>query len=819
MIGKYYRCLNSLSKELKDNKIYNALIGYKYGVDVVKMIKIHGILFAVTSNGHYSGIECVDELIHPIKLNKEEKNVLNGLVDKYGGYNIIQKESDFQNLKMRYVILFDLDITTKINDVMQANKKQFKQIEKYNIRKESNPLLTFSYLITNGNASYMTWILKNIVVGMCEARLFIRIMNFVERYPQLISKLSKKNVLAYNGIRGIKELLGEIHQLTCQKRTLKVINQFNTKQKRLLKELPLNKETISMFSKFDHLSLQKQRNFIRKVSTIENVNEIVKQLLFTISHHFAWDKNSVLEYINNVDGINCDKVWDENNVIVFRVHDFDTIKRLGKTTNWCISKNKSYWDNYMYNNEISQYILMDFNLPEDDEHSIIGFTYTINEGITAAHSFTNINLMKEFGDAYNNYGNSVFAAYTPDDINTLLKKHNIPISLFDPTQINLQWEAKHILKKLNRVMGDDYDIIANPVDGVYVIRTYNNKWESVLQVCGDRYHTLNESPISILFLNFNLDKDDTKRVLRSNITISSDEQEEGVCNQWVKDINGRTIPVSFESLIIQYGLDFDIIARVDCFYNRVVALLKSREMNALNAYVDDNIHKVKELTPSQRTEIGCWLNDALNNSIEYFSPSMIEFMLKYRSMVDIMKDYSKEICTPSRQTFGFLLNKILHNSDGHKIIGYDTEKIEQLKINPIKINVDSIRYGRRNENFCKFYLWSLEQMISMLDENETIDILGYLLTSKGFNHVIWTIIIPMFLNNIKEKEINSDILYDIFRIISLFSADSMEIIELLLEKQLNIDDGKVGNILNHIPLKTPSIDKLKEKIQLSYKLC
>ena len=87
--------------------------------------------------------------------------------------------------------------------------------------------------------------------------------------------------------------------------------------------------------------------------------------------------------------------------MVLKVFDFETIKQLAKTTNWCISKNKSYWNNYVSpENNTSQYVLFDFSKKEDDKHSIIGFTVMHNKGITNAHDFTNNNLFKNSGNEY-----------------------------------------------------------------------------------------------------------------------------------------------------------------------------------------------------------------------------------------------------------------------------------------------------------------------------------------------------------------------------------------------------------------------------------
>ena len=80
---------------------------------------------------------------------------------------------------------------------------------------------------------------------------------------------------------------------------------------------------------------------------MDDVNEILNQLSFVVSNHFNWDKKSILDYLNNVEDLDYEIVVEKDNLLLLNVKDYETIKRVGKTTNWCISKNKSYWRNYM----------------------------------------------------------------------------------------------------------------------------------------------------------------------------------------------------------------------------------------------------------------------------------------------------------------------------------------------------------------------------------------------------------------------------------------------------------------------------------------
>ena len=107
---------------------------------------------------------------------------------------------------------------------------------------------------------------------------------------------------------------------------------------------------------------------------------------------YEWNKESFMKFLTNNEDFKYNIIHDKDNIVLLLVNDFETIKHIAKTTNWCISKNMQYWKNYMTSTLNKQYVMYNFGLKEDDEYSIVGFTVSDNNRITHAHSFTNISL-------------------------------------------------------------------------------------------------------------------------------------------------------------------------------------------------------------------------------------------------------------------------------------------------------------------------------------------------------------------------------------------------------------------------------------------
>lgn len=251
------------------------------------------------------------------------------------------------------------------------------------------------YAITDGSKNFFFWAVNAYFKQGIHISTLEKIMAWNENYGTKAKELKKGSITAYTGQCEIISLVREIAHIRNEKRANDVMNMFNTAQKKALKAINLSARDHETLSKFGKLSGKKKLNFIKKMSSVFDASEILKQMAFLSDVHFEWKKESLLEYIDNNENIDCDIILDKGDIVLLKVKDYETVKRLTKATNWCISKDKKYWNEYVeFNPNATQYIIFDFSKKEDDNHSIVGFTSVYNRGITNAHDFENHDMMK-----------------------------------------------------------------------------------------------------------------------------------------------------------------------------------------------------------------------------------------------------------------------------------------------------------------------------------------------------------------------------------------------------------------------------------------
>ena len=61
----------------------------------------------------------------------------------------------------------------------------------------------------------------------------------------------------------------------------------------------MNDTNVHILNRFGTLSNVKKRNFVRKMSTIENIDDIMRQMSLLTNIHFEWNRESLLDFIKN----------------------------------------------------------------------------------------------------------------------------------------------------------------------------------------------------------------------------------------------------------------------------------------------------------------------------------------------------------------------------------------------------------------------------------------------------------------------------------------------------------------------------------------
>ena len=465
--------------------------------------------------------------------------------------------------------------------------------------------------------------------------------------------LKKSTITAYTSRGDIYDLSEELRLLRRDKRVNDSINMFNTAQKKILKAAELSDRDKDTLSKFYRLSETKKVNFVRKMSTIEDFAEIMRQLRHITSTHFEWNKESFMDFITNVEGMKYEKVFENGDVIMVKVEDYETVKNLAKTTNWCISKNKTYWNQYVeQRNDSTQYIVFDFSRREDDLLSIIGFTTEYNKGITHAHDFTNNDMMKSSDNSERRFLKSFIEKFSSHTgIYNVLKDCGIDITLVAQYDKPLfEWNREAMFKYLYECVNkSNVDILYDKDNSVVV----SIKDSNIRYFLGDAYidnlDGSNWYNQHIVFMDFNMSQFDPNRLQFAIIRNQGGDQEDyctGLFNEHLEGVNSN-----FDSKLSQYGLPYNTIRRSDNICVRIDG-----------AFMSFNIPELKKLLGRVRKEtLHIAIHDYIGAEtfVNHISSSITDSMSF--DMLDVFYDNGIKLSTVTDST---LVNILLKSVTG-----------------------------------------------------------------------------------------------------------------------------------------------------------
>lgn len=421
------------------------------------------------------------------------------------------------------------------------------------------------YIYSEGSKNFFSWAVNMFYGNKVTMNTIKTILQWNDLYGQLTKNLSKGTITAYTSRDSIDTLMTELTTLRRGKRMADAINSFNTVQKKLLKSRELSnvdKETLAKFSK---LTDTKRLNFIKKMSSIEDFDELMRQMRHVCSVHFAWNKESFNDFLENVEGLNYKKIFEKDSVVLVEVFDYDTIKQLAKTTNWCISKNKSYWNNYVEHDRdnTKQYLIFDFSRKEDDKLSIVGFTTKYNKGITNAHDFVNNNLMGSVDRPTNTLLKSYISRFIArNNIYSILAADGIDINIIANYDEPLyKWDKASVINYLYECVNqENVDILMSEGDKMAI----SVKDENVRYFLGDTYcdnipHEFYDKQ-HIIFLDFSLSKYDINKLQFA--IIDGNGYDEDYCQSLYNE-HSLNEGNNFDSKLIEYNLPYDIIRRTN----------------------------------------------------------------------------------------------------------------------------------------------------------------------------------------------------------------------------------------------------------------
>jgi len=526
---------------------------------------------------------------------------------------------------------------------------------------------------------------------------------------------------------------------------------FNTTQKKLLRGITLDNRDYETLSKFAKLSPKKKINFIRKMSTVEDPREILRQMSFLADVHFVWKKESLLDFLKNGENFNCEIVINKGDIVLLKVNDYETVKRLAKTTNWCISKDKKYWNEYVENNSNStQYVLMDFSRKEDDNLSIVGFTSVHDKGITNAHDFQNKNLMQGRRISVASEIKSFVSNHVDcSNIFSVLDKNGINLSdvvTYAPSQY--EWNRENMFDYLNQCISDDFYYIVHD-DGNKVAIIAEN--DDVRYFLGDAYmgqrgHNDRGYGNSeyIIFADFTKKQNDPEKLVFGEIVHNYDTHESS-CGRLYNE-RFEAIGQSFDSKLNEYGLPYDIICRTENPVDRFYSSLYSLEL----ASAKDLIKDKKVIDSLLKTERVALVNDCLTN---------VTFGYNSSDYIDLFYDNGFKLSSIiGARSAGNIARRIINNLfDGYVHIG--------LKV-PSAKEIETFKAGSIDDYNSSFYIGSFLILMKMMENESDIDFLYRIANDVYGKHHVCDLF-DLVMTIICEKT-NFSVIHDIVKYIVFY---------------------------------------------------
>lgn len=463
--------------------------------------------------------------------------------------------------------LFDDKELSEYESFMACNKKKFsKFVSKFETIYNAD-LMLFAMMCKKPNTLF--WLINNIYCNSVSRDYILSVYKLFSCCEKYASRwLSRGTITAYNEEKEIFQLEKELLSIRFDKRVANSINEFNTAQKKLLREAHLSKEDKVMLNKFSMLSDEKRKNFIRKCSTIDDISELIRLLGVVTNKHFDWNKESLKEYLSANELFNYEIAFENDDFVIVKVGDFNTVKNVAKTTNWCISKSRSYWDQYSSGEKNSQYVAFDFSKEEDSPSSIVGFTIFDNKKITYAHDFNNKNIIKS-----EKVFPSISTFYSKErmGIKNYLKEHNAPNEfLFQgnnecPFDWDIESAFNFFMKNENEVFNVIFkndDVIAIRCNESLLLKTFFGA--SLDAFADEDYEERLESKFleknCIAIFDFSLSSDDEDSILCFELHNNKTRCYEYCArcfNRYLDFLSDET----FDIKLLELGMPYDTICR------------------------------------------------------------------------------------------------------------------------------------------------------------------------------------------------------------------------------------------------------------------
>lgn len=485
--------------------------------------------------------------------------------------------------------VFDAEALDEYKKFLKAHSKFLRPlITRYKVNL-SEPRWAIVYFISGESRHYFYWAVKNLMSDV-HFNLIERALNLVFNFQTYSKNLKKSTLVAYSGVKGLHEFFNEFEAIIFEREVSNVISKFAANQRQLLKSTQLSDNDKRALLLINRIPQDVAKNFIKKMTPCKSIPTIIDELRFLASNSIVWDKEWVKKFIEK-NKLNAEIVFEDANILLLKVKDFNSIRRLGGNTSWCITRKHSFWGNYYLDTPsiAEQYVLFNFALPEYDDASIVGFTETIGRGITAMHNFNNTSLLdrnRELEHQYNKYVNDfkdkILFEVTDENkegLNELTKNsRNSPEDFLESVGIDckqykkepfFKWDRDSVLETINSIDNGNH-IILYDKGNILTIMVNDVPAMSVIGSRIESFDRLYFGCQRIFRLDFNKKREDPESI----VCVSLNDRSLPVMNS-INEVSATTL----KSLLNECGGDAFALCKSDTALEKYLLCISKNDFD------------------------------------------------------------------------------------------------------------------------------------------------------------------------------------------------------------------------------------------------
>ena len=217
-----------------------------------------------------------------------------------------------------------------------------------------------------------------------------------------------------------------------------IFNQFPKEQKDLFDLDNISDSDVLTISKI--YDVDDYTPFIKKISRYKDEDDLIKAVEIFLK---GKTKSYSREYVKSLLDENIQLAFENDNILIIKIKNWESIKKVGDDTSWCIVSSQSTFKDYTKENR-NQYVLFDYTKEQFEVDFKIGFTVSQDDRILYAHNIIDSGCMS--------YLKQILV-----DNNVDLKSINPKVKI-DTSKFNNQSSLKEISEALDYELTEE-DII------------------------------------------------------------------------------------------------------------------------------------------------------------------------------------------------------------------------------------------------------------------------------------------------------------------------------------------------------------------------